>query len=35
MKEYHPECHDAGKHLYTEIGGKDKHWRFIEKMEKA
>jgi hypothetical protein len=34
MKEYHPECHDAGKLLYTEIGGKDKHWRFIEKMEK-
>jgi hypothetical protein len=34
MKEYHPECHDAGKLLYTEIGGEDKHWRFIEKMEK-
>jgi len=33
MKEYHPECHDAGKLLYTEIGGKDKHWRFIEKMK--
>jgi len=27
MKEYHPECHDAGKLLYTEVGGEDKHWR--------
>jgi hypothetical protein len=34
MKEYQPECHDQGKLLYTEVRGKDEHWRFIKKMGK-
>jgi len=32
MKEYHPECHDAGKLVYTVIGGEDKHWMFLGKL---
>lgn len=32
---YHPECHDAGKLLYTpNERGEDRHWNFIDEMDK-
>jgi len=33
IDEYLPECHDAGKLIYTEKNGKDAHWDFLEKAE--
>jgi len=33
IDEYLPECHDAGKLIYTEKNGEDAHWDFLEKAE--
>ena len=33
LEKFYPECHDAGKLIYTYSEGQDKHWEFLGKVK--